>query len=349
MAATELPTSCAHPTVRGISTYTVFGFVGYGVANIVGAILSYAWQLSLSDRLITFLLPPLSFLAVVYLARRIVRKERIVFYQTTIAGVATVAIASAITGGQLARCVDITVVGIGIFLVFGRIGCFSVACCHGRPARFGIVYGADHVKLGFWSRWSGRRLWPVQLVESAASLALVVAALVFGWTDPGRPALIYAVGYGLVRFALENVRGDSARPQVLGVSEAQWTTVATLIACALWRPGILTAVPAALVVVAALALIARRRNRELWSAPHLRAIDTSCALALRDGAPANTPLGLAISCHGLADGRLDWVLSSTHAAWSTPTARRVAGALWPRFELVEGRLAGVIHVITEAA
>jgi len=347
--ALDVPTSCAHPTVRGTSTYTVMGFAGYAIGNVVGAVLASLWGLTLVARLITFLVPPLAFLAVVYLVRRIVRKERIVFYQTTIPGVVAVALAAVLAGAPAARCVDITVIGMGIFLVFGRIGCFSVACCHGRPARHGIVYGAAHVKLGFWARWSGRRLWPVQLVESAASLGLVVAALALGWDAPGAPALIYITGYAVVRFTLENFRGDTARPYKLGLSEAQWTALATALACLIWRPGAFTAAITGVLALGSTAIVALRTRRELWSPPHLRAIDTSCAQVLREpAARVETPLGVAISCHGLPDGRTDWVLSSTHPAWSAPTARRVAEALWRHPEVVEGRLAGVIHVITPA-
>ena len=333
----------------GVSTYTVLGFTGYGAGSVLGAVLASFWGLDLVARLITFLAPPLAFLGVVYLARRIVRKERIVFYQTTIAGVLAVALATALAGAPVARCIDITVVGMGTFLVFGRLGCFSVACCHGRPARHGIVYGPAHVKIGFWGRWSGRRLWPVQLVECAATFVLVVVALVVGWDVPGEPARIYIVGYALVRFGLENLRGDTARPYKLGLSEAQWTALATALACLVWSPVLFTGIAAGVLATAAVTLVLRRNRRELWSPPHLRAIDTSCAQVLRDpNARVETPLGVAISCHALPDGRTDWVLSSMHPAWSAHAARRVAQALWWQPEVVEGRLAGVIHIITPA-
>ena len=342
------PTSCARPTVRGTSTYTVLGFVGYAAGNLVAALLATAWGLTLGERLISFLLPPLSFLAVVYTARRIMRRERIVFYQTTLAGVVVVALAAAIVGGNVARCLDIVVVGYGVFLVFGRVGCFSVACCHGRPARFGVVYGHRHVNLGFWWRWSGRRLWPVQLLESAASLILVVAGLVVGWGAPGEPALIYCVGYGASRFAFEMVRGDSARPQLYGLSEAQWTATVTLIACAMIWPNSATIAPAVALALASLMLVVVRRRRELWLPPHLRAIDTSCARVLREPtAREETLLGVTISRHELPDGRTDWVFSSVHPAWSARAARRVAAALWLHARAGQGWVRSSLIAITE--
>ncbi|HEX8110216.1 MAG TPA: prolipoprotein diacylglyceryl transferase family protein, partial [Kofleriaceae bacterium] len=195
----------ARPTIRGVSTYTVLGFAGYAVASALGAALAIAWRLSLGDRLDALIAPPLAFLAVVHANRRYHGRERIVFYQTASAAVVSAAAVSFVLGGHPARVADVATAGIGAFLVFGRAGCFSVACCHGRPARHGIAYGPAHVAVGFWSRWSGRTLWPVQLIEAAASGALVAIALAIGWDDPGAPALIYTIAYGCVRFALELV------------------------------------------------------------------------------------------------------------------------------------------------
>ena len=342
-----LPTRCARPTIGGISAYTVLGFTGYGVASVAAALLMWIWQLTLADRLIAMLAPPIAFLAIVTVTRRAVGYERIVFYQTAVAAVAAVALTSMAAGAHTERLVDVATLGVGVFLVFGRIGCFSVACCHGRPARFGVVYGMEHARLGFWSRWVGRRLWPVQLVESAISLGLVFAALVVGWSRPGEPALIYIVGYGIARFVLELQRGDAARPHRLGISEAQWTATATLVACAIWQPGLVTVAAAAGLSVVLAALAGRAQRRVLTQAPHLLEIDRACR-SLRRGTTEEkreTSLGVAVSCHALPDGRRDWVLSAQHPAWSMTVARRIAADLWPSAEFVEGRIAGVSHVI----
>ena len=335
---TEVPTRCAPPTVRGRSTYTVLGFLGYAVANVLGVVLAQLWGLGLHDRIVTFLLPPLAFIVVVFAARLILREERIVFYQVATAAVGSIVLVGLVTGAHVLRCLDIAVAGIGTFLVFGRLGCHSVACCHGRPARFGVVYGAAHVKAGFWSRWAGRRLWPVQLVEAGITAALVATALVVGWRTPGLPTLIYAVGYGVCRFFLETRRGDATRPHAYGLSEAQITSIVTLAVCVVWRPSIVT-IAALAIVVGAAAWIAKRRN-ELAAPPHLRELDRLCA------APGESTLGIMVSCHKLPDGRSDYVLSSKHPGWSEATAHRIAALLWTQHELVAGRTPGVIHIIT---
>ena len=274
-------------------------------------------------------------------ATAIVGRERIVFYQTTLAGIGLTALVGAVVGLRTARMLDIATLGTGIFLVFGRLGCFSVACCHGTLGR-GVIYGPAHLAIGFWPRWSGRALWPVQLVEALASALLFIAALVVA-REPGDAALIYIVGYTLVRFALELVRGDVLRPYVRGLSEAQWLSLVTALACAAWRPSLVTFAVLGLLLVAAAVLVATRRVRELTLPPHLHELDK---LLINDGTRRQTSLGVAVSSHVLDDGRIDWVLSSQHPAWSVKTARRIAHALWPRFELVEGRTPGVVHVLT---
>jgi hypothetical protein len=339
-------TRCAQPhlTSRRISTYTILGFIGYGVANLAGGVLANHWQLSLGERIIAFFVPPLAFIAVVFASKVILGRERIVFYQTTVAAVAGVVAIGLVAGADLARLLDLVTLGIGTFLVFGRIGCYAVACCHGTLGR-GVTYGAPHVQIGFWPRWSGRALWPVQLGEATASGALVLAGLASS-AQPGRAALIYVLGYAAVRFLLELARGDGARPYLLGLSEAQWVAVATSIACAAWRPEILTYAFAAALAAGAGVLITLRRRRELLFPPHLLELDGALQAA-GDGESHETSLGVRVSRHVLPDGRTDWILSSPRLHGSAALARRIAHRMWLSFEIVPGRTAGVFHVLTK--
>lgn len=343
-------TRCAPPTLtaRKTSTYTVLGFAGYVIASLTGAALSVAWNLTLAERLIGLLIPPIAFLIAVTAASAIVRRERIVFYQTAIAGVVATAVVSAIAGVRVARLVDLATLGIGTFLVFGRIGCFAVGCCHGTLGR-GVVYGPAHVRAGFWARWEGRALWPVQLFESAASAVLVVAGVIAAGV-PGTAAILYIVGYAVVRFALELIRGDAPRPYWRGVSEAQWLALASAIACAAWRPHPIVIAAAAALAVATAVLVRRADRRELFLSPHLHELDAVCNRVLADPAHARreTSRGVALSCYAMPDGRLDWVMSSNHRAWSVAAGRRLAIALWREHEVVEGRAPGIIHVIVPA-
>lgn len=331
-------------TPRRISTYTITGFAGYGAANVVAAILSSRWELSLGERLVGFFAPPLAFIFVVMIATAIVGKERIVFYQTACAGFAAVVIAGLIIGGRVDRLIDLATIGIGVFLVFGRIGCHAVACCHGTLGR-GVSYGPAHVAVGFWARWSGRALWPVQAIEALASALLVATALVCS-SNPGTAGLVYIVGYAALRFGLELLRGDVFRPYALGLSEAQWISVAAVLGCAAWRPGPATLVVAGALVVSAAALVATRHRRALFTPPHLRALERALVAAV-DGKRHVTSLGVGVSRNVLPDGRIDWILSAPDL--TETAARRLAHLMWPHWELVPARTPGMVHVLTSAS
>jgi hypothetical protein len=336
-------TGCVRPTVgrRDWSTYTVLGLVGYAVASAFAGVLASMWKLTLGERLVVLIGPPASFVFSVAIATAIKRGEGIVFYRSALAAIGTVVALGLVIDGRVARMLDIAVLGTGALLVFGRLGCLHVGCCHGRPAR----RGPAHVAAGFWRRWEGRTLFPIQLVESIASAVLVGAALAASRT-PGSAALVYAVGYGLVRFVLERLRGDLVRPYRYGLSEAQWSCAATLALAAAWRPSGWTLVPLGALLAGAAILLARRRRDELFAPPHLGELDRICDAVLADPDHARRETGLiAISCHPLDDGRLDWVMSSSHAWWSAGAARRLGAALWGDAEVVEGRTPGVMHVV----
>ncbi|HEX2691438.1 MAG TPA: prolipoprotein diacylglyceryl transferase family protein [Kofleriaceae bacterium] len=317
--------------------------IGYAIANLIGSALAVHWKLTLGERLVSFFVPPLAFVAVVTVSSAIAGYERIVFYRTTVAGIASVAVLGEVIGARSARLVDLVTLGIGIFLVFGRLGCHAVACCHGTLGR-GVTYGPPHVAVGFSPRWSDRELWPVQLGEAIASGALVLAGLACS-AEPGQAALVYALGYAVVRFILELVRGDGMRPYLLGVSEAQWIAVASALSCAAWRPGIVTCTIAAGLVAAAGTLIARRHRRELLLPGHRCELEQAL-VAADSGERRETSLGVVVSHHVLPDGRTDWVLSSEHRYWSAATARSLAHLLWPSFELLPGHTPNVFHVLT---
>ncbi len=328
--------------VCGISTYTLLGMGGYLVAIAVGLHYARTWTLSTADRLAMFIAPSCAFLIVVAFSTAIARYERIVFYETSVAAVGVVTIIGHVADLATERVVDITTIGIGIFLSFGRLGCLSVACCHGTPGR-GVTYGDAHVKEGFWSRWNERALWPIQGIEALASAALVAVA--WQYQDvPGQAASIYIVGYAAVRYPLELARGDAVRPYFLGVSEAQWFAVATVGIVAWQQPSWIVFSMLGGLIAATIALVASRHARAFIQPAHLRELDRVMG-GLVDGATRETSLGVAVSRHVLEDGRFDWILSSSRPAWSLRVASKIAKQLWQRSEIVEGRRAGVIHIL----
>ena len=95
---------------------------------------------------------------------------------------------------------------------FGRIGCFFYGCCYGRDsdAWCAVTFPAGSPS---WFE-HGRRLVPVlptQLFEAAALLALFgLLQFVFRRFRARRGITfgVYLIGYGLIRFGLEYLRGD---------------------------------------------------------------------------------------------------------------------------------------------
>lgn len=92
---------------------------------------------------------------------------------------------------------------------FGRIGCFFYGCCYGRDsdAWCAVVFPAGSPS---WFE-HGRRMvsvLPTQLFEAAALLVLF-ALLVWMYRKFARGTLgVYMVGYGIIRFGMEYLRGD---------------------------------------------------------------------------------------------------------------------------------------------
>jgi hypothetical protein len=169
----------------------------------------------------------LSFSALTMAAKILAGEEIIVFYHHGALFVATTALFLRVSGQPVLPYLDITIIGLGMFLACGRLGCLSVGCCHGRPSRWGVRYGREAVETGFPSWLEGVRLFPVQALESLWVFCIVVAGTVWIWKGsvPGAVFAFYIVAYAFGRFFLEFLRGDEDRPYWLGFSEAQWTSV----------------------------------------------------------------------------------------------------------------------------
>ena len=134
--------------------------------------------------------------------------ERLVYYHHQAAVLATTTATLIIAGVSIPAYLDAVAIGLGVFLACGRIGCLMVGCCHGRPARVGIRYGAAHVHEGFPAHREGVRLVPVQALESAWTLASVAVAIAASWRGQGAGAAAYVVTYAAGRFVLEYLRDE---------------------------------------------------------------------------------------------------------------------------------------------
>lgn len=127
-------------------------------------------------------------------------------------------------GDVLAVCTP----AIPLFHVFGRVGCFLAGCCWGAPVPWGLVFppGSEAP--------AGVPLFPVQLVEAGYNLVLfvVLALLARRLRQKWVVFPLYLIAYGVGRFVLEFLRGDTARG-VFVLSTSQWISL-LVVPCALW-------------------------------------------------------------------------------------------------------------------
>jgi hypothetical protein len=354
---------------RRLGSYRACGYAGFAAGFALVLALSAALGVTRAATAVVVLTVPLSFLLAVKVSALIFGYERIVFFEKALFALGATALALRILGQDVATGLDLATLGIGTFLGFGRVGCFMVGCCHGRPSRWGARYGVAHAQAGFPWYYVGRRLFPLQLVDGAVSLALVGAGVAHARSPhaPGSVAAGYLLCYGAARFVEEVFRGDAARGQRLGVSEAQWTAgfVAAAVAAIAYgagfpRPHLELALALLLWAgVIALAVARRRGARTAWgltSAWHVDELNRILVRLDRGARPLTSSQSLCISVRAdAARGLRDYVLSFP----DRPLPLRVAAALLEhvrfdrhpgeRVELCAGATPGLVHVLVSAS
>ena len=161
-------------------------------------------------------------------------RESLVYYHHEVAILACCAVVLGTCGLPVLPYLDLTALGLGVFLACGRQGCLMVGCCHGRPHGFGVVYGEAHADEGFPRCYVGVRLFPVQAFESLLVLGIVCggAVLVLQGRPAGTALTWYVATYSTLRIWLEELRGDALRPYWHRLSEAQWTSLFILVGIA---------------------------------------------------------------------------------------------------------------------
>lgn len=121
-----------------------------------------------------------------------------------------------VRGLPVAPWIDTFAFGLPIGQAFGRLGCHTYGCCHGRPTSvpWAIVVHNPASKVVWGSGLGGVALHPAQLYAFAANVAvagLLVAIAAGGPLPGGRVAAVYLIADGVFRFGLEGVRGVRVR------------------------------------------------------------------------------------------------------------------------------------------
>jgi hypothetical protein len=225
------PLSVARP-FRWLRAFQLCGYTGFFLSCVQSALLVRHFALSELTLLGITGTVILTFYILMMVTKILAHGEVIIYYHHEIAVLATSALFLRLTAQPVLPYLDVLVLGLGLFLACGRIGCLLVGCCHGRPCRWGVRYGNDHARAGFPDYFVGVKLFPIQAIESVLAFSIVICGLtmLFHHHHPGSVLLFYVIVYGCGRFGLEFFRGDVARPYFCGFSEAQWTSLALALA-----------------------------------------------------------------------------------------------------------------------
>jgi len=232
------------PVHKGLNSFQLCGYTGFALAFVQSSLLVGRMGLSQLTLLGITGVVILTFYVLMTVTKILAGEEVIIYYHHEISVVATIALFLWLRRQPVLPYLDITVLGLGLFLACGRVGCLMVGCCHGRPSRWGVTYGDEHAAAGFPRYLVGVRLFPVQAVESIFAVCIVASgiALLLNDVRPGTVLVFYVLCYGWVRFCLEFARGDIARRWFMGFSEGQWTSLLLALAVSgAERAGILPA------------------------------------------------------------------------------------------------------------
>ena len=212
---------------RSWPAFQVCGYTGLALAILLSMTLVIYQHLSPFIMLGIILVAVLTFFAQAILTKLLIGEEELVYYRHEIAVIAIATLFLWIVRQPILPYLDATLIGVGIFLACGRVGCLMVGCCHGRPHSWGVCYRQEHATAGFESCYVGVRLFPSQVIESfwVFSIVLVGSLLVLSNHQPGTALAWYVVTYDLGRFNFEFMRGDGERPYLWGFSEAQWISM----------------------------------------------------------------------------------------------------------------------------
>ena len=110
--------------------------------------------------------------------------------------------------------------GITIGHAIGRIGCFLAGCCYGSETQ--SVFSIHS---------NGHDRYPVQLIEAIGLFVIYIISKKLLNKERGREraALVYLIGYSLLRFFNEFLRGDEIRGLYSGFATSQWISLVILV------------------------------------------------------------------------------------------------------------------------
>jgi prolipoprotein diacylglyceryltransferase len=221
----SLPRARFGSRTREVPAFRTIGIAGFYIALLVTLGTGLATGRSPVVLYIVAAVCGLSFFVWAFVRRAITGRETLVLFEHVWIALAASAVTLAALAVPVLAYLDDVALGVCAFLAIGRIGCLVAGCCFGQPSVVGITYGQAAVDDGFPAGLAGVRLFPVQLVESAGiALIGLTGALVLAFLTPGTVFVWFLLGYAVLRFGTEGLRGDD-RASVAGLSVPRWAAI----------------------------------------------------------------------------------------------------------------------------
>lgn len=130
------------------------------------------------------------------------------------------------------KVADIFMPGVAIGHAIGRLGCFAAGCCYGKPAPHAAWWTIIFPSEGEGLAPGGTPLYPTQLMESGAELAIFLFLVYLSRKKKfdGQILLMYLILYSIIRIILEFYRGDFVRGFIVGgMSTSQFVSFVLII------------------------------------------------------------------------------------------------------------------------
>lgn len=124
---------------------------------------------------------------------------------------------------------DLTITGVTLTHAFGRIGCYLGGCCYGgeTDSWFGVNYPVGTIFQNGQYITVYENVYPTQLFEAAFLFILFIVLFFFIKKNQLR---YYLVSYGVFRFLIEYLRGDSRGASFISfLSPSQFLSVLMII------------------------------------------------------------------------------------------------------------------------
>ena len=152
----------------------------------------------------------------------------LVFYGGALAAGGVVLLFAHRRAWPLGNVADLLAPSLALGHALGRVGCFLAGCCYGKVSTVGVhfppasvaYHELAHAGLVAPDAPFTPTLAPTQLYEAAGEGLLFALLVVLGRRRrfPGSLALVYVMGYALLRATVEVLRGDTSRGFLFEIS-----------------------------------------------------------------------------------------------------------------------------------